>query len=73
MTDELFSLPESLSPRLKWMRRHHITIVDDGEVAPTNKRFRAKHGMASIAAGPDELTACLEAAKMLKSSWEGIQ
>jgi hypothetical protein len=73
MTDELFSLPESLSPRLKWMRRHHITIVDDGEDAPTSKRFRAKHGMASIAAGADELTACLEAVKVLKSSWEGMQ
>jgi hypothetical protein len=25
MTDELFAVPESLSPRLRWMRRHGIT------------------------------------------------
>jgi hypothetical protein len=73
MMDELFNLPESLSPRMKWMRRHHITITDDGDYVPPSKRFRAKHGMASIAAGPDEVTACRNAAVALKvRTWEEL-
>jgi hypothetical protein len=70
--NELFDIQESLSPRLRWMRNNHITIVDDGDKVPPEKRFRAKHGMASIACGPDEISACIEAARSLKSTWEGM-
>jgi hypothetical protein len=69
---ELFDIPESLSPRLKWMKENYITIVDDGEEAPPEKRYRAKHGMASITAGPDEITACIKLCQILnKKGWEG--
>ena len=27
---ELFDIPETLSPRLKWMREHSIEVVDSG-------------------------------------------
>ena len=30
MIDELFQIPETLSPRLRWMREHQIDIVDSG-------------------------------------------
>ena len=30
MTDTLFDLPESPSPRLKWMRHHKIEVADSG-------------------------------------------
>jgi len=30
MTDTLFDLPESPSPRLQWLRKHKIDIVDSG-------------------------------------------
>jgi hypothetical protein len=31
MTDELFQIPETLSPRLRWMREHDIRIHRDSE------------------------------------------
>ena len=72
MMTDLFPAEESLSPRLKWMQRNHITIVDDGEEAPPEKRYRAKHGMASITAGPDEITACIKLCQILDmKGWEG--
>jgi hypothetical protein len=71
--NELFQTEETLSPRLRWMRNNHITIVDDGvDGVPMNKRYRAKHGMASIATGRDEIDACINAAAALKSTWEGM-
>ena len=30
MTDELFQIDESLSPRLRWMRENRIELVDSG-------------------------------------------
>jgi hypothetical protein len=30
MTDTLFDIPETLSPRLKWMRNHQIEVIDSG-------------------------------------------
>jgi len=71
--NELFQTEESLSPRLRWMQRHHITIIDDGPEVPPEKRYRAKHGMASVAAGCDELDACINACNALKiNGWEGM-
>lgn len=74
--NELFYMSESLSPRLRWMKRNHVTIIDDGEEVPTEKRFRAKHGMASVATGPDEITACINARLVInkgkdEKGWEG--
>lgn len=41
MTDELFTIPESLSPKRKWINEHAIVIVpgydntwEDGEIYP---------------------------------------
>jgi hypothetical protein len=31
MTDNLFSIPETLSPRLQWMAKYGIQISDGGE------------------------------------------
>jgi len=74
--NELFETQESLSPRLRWMQRHHITIIDDGETRcdiPPDKRYLAKHGMASVAAGRDEIEACVNACNALKiNGWEGM-
>jgi len=71
--NELFQTEETLSPRLRWMRNNHITLVDDGEDTPPGKRYRAKHGMASVAAGADELDACINACNALKiNGWEGM-
>lgn len=36
----LFSLPESLSPRLKWIKRHQITL-SPSDVADTASRWVA--------------------------------
>ena len=33
MTDELFEVPEQLSPRLKWMKRHGIYTDHCGQIA----------------------------------------
>ena len=30
MTDTLFDIPETPSPRLKWMRNHQIEVIDSG-------------------------------------------
>jgi hypothetical protein len=30
MTDNLFDIPESPSPRLQWLRDHQIDIIDNG-------------------------------------------
>ena len=30
MTDTLFDIPETPSPRLKWMRDHQIEVIDSG-------------------------------------------
>ena len=27
MTDELFQLPPSLSPKLAWLRKHNLTVI----------------------------------------------
>jgi hypothetical protein len=71
--DELFRMESSLSPRLRWMKRHFISVIDDGGSLPPNKRFRAMHGMRSVAAGPDEISACVEACKALNiKGWEGM-
>ena len=34
MTDTLFDIPESPSPRLKWMRDNQIRIIHNGDVSP---------------------------------------
>jgi hypothetical protein len=71
--NELFQNEESLSPRLRWMQRHYITIIDDGEDMPPGKRYRAKHGMASIATGSSEYEACVNACLVRKlRGWEGM-
>jgi hypothetical protein len=31
MTDELFQIPETLSPRLRWMREHQVTTTKEAE------------------------------------------
>jgi hypothetical protein len=70
---ELFEIDESLSPRLKWMRRHHISVSDESNSASPDKRFVARHGMTVVASASDELTACRNAAIALKvRSWEEL-
>ncbi len=65
--DELFSMPEVKSPRLKWMEQHGISIEHmpdklDPFVAIVNGK--------QVAAGTTEEWACWAAAKRLKvKSW----
>lgn len=69
---ELFEMDESLSPRLKWMRRHCITIKDEGDVAVPSSRYRLYHGMQWVCDSDSELGACITAKNMLNLfGWEG--
>lgn len=58
---ELFTIPETKSPRLKWLERHHIKVK---ECAPTKlgETFAALHGMDVVAYGGTEDEAIMNAA-----------
>lgn len=43
---ELFTIPETLSPRLKWMREQSIHIIDNGPVGEGESRYCAYQGVA---------------------------
>ena len=60
---ELFEIPESKSPRLKWMERHHLTVEKYWMVDIWY--YRAKHGMKVIGKGNTEDEAITAAAKSL--------
>lgn len=60
---DLFNLPESKSPRMKWMERHHLTVTDTGSYA--ERRFEAVHGMKTIGYGATPDQALFAAAKSL--------
>ena len=61
---ELFAIPESKSPKLRWMERHHITVRQNDQSAPA-KAYEAYYGMDRIATGPSETDALVAAAKSL--------
>lgn len=67
--NELFPIPETKSPRLKWMERHHLTIhhqpYDHAGPMDEQEHYAAIHGMKPIGYGatPDE--ALVAAAKSL--------
>ena len=52
MSDELFTIPESKSPRLKWQDEHGITCVETDLDLPEN-RWQAMHAdTQTIVRGP---------------------
>lgn len=53
MTDTLFDLPDSPSPRLQWMRRHGVTVEMDSIVF----HYAAKASGAKAGFGFSELEA----------------
>jgi len=55
----LFNIPETKSPRLRWMERYHITVKIKGD------KYEAYHGMDRVATGPTEDDAITAAAKSL--------
>ena len=62
--NELFEIPESKSPRLLWMERHHLTVRlshdhDDEDV------WQCLHGMKVIGEGSTQDKAITAAAKSL--------
>ena len=59
---ELFAIPESKSPKLCWMERHHITL---SEASNTNNRWNAKHRDKVIGYGATHDDALVAAAKSL--------
>jgi hypothetical protein len=57
--ENLFEIAETLSPKLKWLRKHHLTIeIIEGQI-------RCKHGMDVIARGSDEMEVLVNAATSL--------
>jgi hypothetical protein len=63
---ELFDIPETPSPRLRWMQRHHLTVESiTGEGADNGNRYAARHGMTVIGKGATEDEALTAAAKSL--------
>jgi hypothetical protein len=60
---ELFDIPETPSPRLRWMQRHHLTVEPITE--ENSNRYAARHGMTIIGKGSTEDEALTAAAKSL--------
>ena len=61
---ELFDIPETPSPRMRWMQRHHLTVSRKHEEENTYS-FVAIHGMTIIGKGATEDEALTAAAKSL--------
>jgi hypothetical protein len=62
--NELFEIPESKSPRIKWMERHHLTAANYTD-ENNHLRIAVYHGMARIANGDTADEALTAAAKSL--------
>jgi hypothetical protein len=66
---ELFAIPETKSPRLKWMERHHIKIhhqpYDHAGPLDDDEQYAAIHGMQAIGYGATPDAALVAAAKSL--------
>ena len=66
--NELFTIPETKSPRLLWMERHHLTIEDRGDGIPLHaigRRYKAILGIKTIGYGASINDALVSAAKSL--------
>ena len=57
---ELFDIPLSKSPKLKWMERHCIAITNTPSIG-----FTVVHGMKTITTKPTEDEAITEAARLI--------
>lgn len=56
MSDLLFNIPKTLSPRLRWMARHGITVMETGDPA---QPWKAEHvETMQYTYGEDEVDAC---------------
>ena len=65
---ELFEIPESLSPRERWVRRHHITIecqTVDGQDA---ERWTARYG-PTVTEAPSRDEAIWRLARQLEADY----
>lgn len=81
--DELFDIPESLSPKLKWMNKHkpRISYIDDGTGYPWRAWLGGeddeleqleRHGPHTIAEGRTEDDALFQLAKLYQiEMWIG--
>ncbi len=58
--NELFNLEPSESPKIKWMKRHHITVTEINE-----GRFTVTHGMKYVCQADTHDDALVKAAKLL--------
>ncbi len=63
---ELFDIPESKSPRLKWMERNHITVKAITDESNKKTTHFAYHGMKYICQGENEMDCLYLAAERLK-------
>lgn len=59
MNDNLFQIEETLSPKMKWLRRHHLTIRITAGV------IECYHGMDRVSYGDDEMAVLVNAATSL--------
>jgi hypothetical protein len=62
--NELFQIPESKSPRLRWMERNHLSVEMSIELVGDAK-WSCFHGLKPIAFGATENDALTAAAKKL--------
>jgi len=65
MTDSLFNLPESKSPRLKWQDYHGITCVETDLDLPENRWQAMQATTKTIVRGPTREDALAEIARKL--------
>jgi len=64
MNEELFSIPEVKSPRLKWMERHGIQVLHFPDIDTPEPYVATRYGK-EIAKGGNAEWACYFAAKKL--------
>ena len=62
---DLFNLPETKSPRLKWMERHHLTVKERYSAEDEEIVYQCLHGMTVIGEATTEHDAVVLAAKSL--------
>lgn len=73
MTEELFPIEETLSPRLRWMALHEIRVYENKEMNPPFIALKGE-GKAAVCAKGASLYDALEAlAEVLKiKMWNGL-
>ena len=62
---ELFNIPETLSPRLAWMKQHNLSVESGTNLDDGDRFFEVRQGNKVILEDPSEDRAIVRAAKKL--------